>query len=142
MDNKVTAAFLRMFAATILILLSFSAYAQNSYTVKLKLIDSKTSEPVSFATASLTVKGETTAAKYVLTDAQGAASLTKVKKGTYLFKAELMGYKTHQQEVVVDKNIDLAAFCKISKFALVNLALFNFHVEIIFCNLNQRTACD
>ena len=87
MDNKVTAAFLRMFAATILILLSFSAYAQNSYTVKLKLIDSKTSEPVSFATASLTVKGETTAAKYVLTDAQGAASLTKVKKGTYLFKA-------------------------------------------------------
>ena len=107
MDNKVTAAFLRMFAATILMLLSFSAYAQNSYTVKLKLIDSKTSEPVSFATASLTVKGETTAAKYVLTDAQGAASLTKVKKGTYLFKAELMGYKTHQQEVVVDKNIDL-----------------------------------
>ncbi len=107
MDNKVTAAFLRMFAATILILLSFSAYAQNSYTVKLKLIDSKTSEPVSFATASLIVKGETTAAKYVLTDAQGAASLTKVKKGTYLFKAELMGYKTHQQEVVVDKNIDL-----------------------------------
>ena len=107
MDNKVTAAFLRMFAATILMLLSFSAYAQNSYTVKLKLIDSKTSEPVSFATASLTVKGETTAAKYVLTDAQGAASLTKVKKGKYLFKAELMGYKTHQQELVVDKNIDL-----------------------------------
>ena len=107
MDNKVTAAFLRMFAATILMLLSFSAYAQNSYTVKLKLIDSKTSEPVSFATASLTVKGETTAAKYVLTDAQGAASLTKVKKGTYLLKAELMGYKSHEQELVVDKNIDL-----------------------------------
>ena len=107
MDNKVTAAFLRMFAATILMLLSFSAYAQNSYTVKLKLIDSKTSEPVSFATASLTVKGETTAAKYVLTDAEGAASLTKVKKGTYLLKAELMGYKSHEQELVVDKNIDL-----------------------------------
>lgn len=88
-------------------LLGFSAYAQNSFTVKLKLVDAKTSEPVSFATASLTVKGEKTAAKYELTDAEGAATLAKVKKGTYVLKAELMGYKSHEQEVVVEKNIDL-----------------------------------
>ena len=62
---------------------------------------------MSFATASLTVKGQTTAEKYVLTDAEGNASLAKVKKGTYVFKAELMGYKSHEQEVTVDKNIDL-----------------------------------
>lgn len=107
MVNKVAAVFLRTFAAAVLMLMSFSAYAQNSFTVKLRLIDAKTSAPVSFATASLTVKGETTAAKYVLTDAEGAASLTKVKKGTYVLKAELMGYKSHEQEVVVDKNVDL-----------------------------------
>ncbi|MBQ2875023.1 MAG: carboxypeptidase regulatory-like domain-containing protein, partial [Bacteroidales bacterium] len=107
MFNKVAAVFLRTFVAAVLMLMSFSAYAQNFFTVKLKLIDAKTSAPVSFATASLTVKGETTAAKYVLTDAEGAASLTKVKKGTYVFKAELMGYKSHEQEVVVDKNVDL-----------------------------------
>ena len=107
MVNKVAAVFLRTFAAAVLMLMSFSVYAQNSFTVKLRLIDAKTSAPVSFATASLTVKGETTAAKYVITDAEGAASLTKVKKGTYVFKAELMGYKSHEQEVVVDKNIDL-----------------------------------
>ena len=69
MFNKVAAVFLRTFAAAVLMLMSFSAYAQNSFTVKLRLIDAKTSAPVSFATASLTVKGETTAAKYVLTDA-------------------------------------------------------------------------
>ena len=88
-------------------LAGLTAYAQGSYTVKLKLVDAKTSEPVSFATTSLTVKGESSAAKYVLTDAEGLASLAKVKKGTYILKAELMGYKTHEQELSVDKNIDL-----------------------------------
>ena len=75
--------------------------------MKLRLIDEKTSEPVGFATASLTPKGETTASKYVLTDIEGKAAISKVKKGTYVLKAELMGYKPLQQEVVVDKNIDL-----------------------------------
>ena len=107
MDKKVVSLFLRMFAVSVLLLTGFSAYAQNSFTVKLKLVDDKTSEPVSFATASLTVKGQTTAEKYVLTDAEGNASLAKVKKGTYVFKAELMGYKSHEQELTVDKNIDL-----------------------------------
>ena len=107
MDKKVVFLFLRMFAVSVLLLTCFSAYAQNSFTVKLKLVDDKTSEPVSFATASLTVKGQTTAEKYVLTDAEGNASLAKVKKGTYVFKAELMGYKSHEQEVTVDKNVDL-----------------------------------
>ena len=107
MDKKVVSLFLRMFAVSVLLLTGFSAYAQNSFTVKLKLVDDRTSEPVSFATASLTVKGQTTAEKYVLTDAEGNASLAKVKKGTYVFKAELMGYKSHEQEVTVDKNIDL-----------------------------------
>ena len=31
----------------------------------------------------------------------------KVKKGTYKFKAELMGYTTYEKEIVVEKNIDL-----------------------------------
>lgn len=107
MNKKVAAIFLRSFAVSVMMLMGFTAYAQNSFTVKLKLVDAKTSDPVSFATASLTVKGETAAAKYVLTDAEGTASLTKVRKGTYVFKAELMGYKSHEQEIVIDKNLDL-----------------------------------
>ena len=93
----------------LLVLLSvgISAYAQGQFTVKLRLIDEKTSEPVGYATASLTVKGENSAAKYALTDHDGKAALTKVKKGTYILKAELMGYKTHMQELNVEKNVDL-----------------------------------
>ena len=97
----------RIIISCALILIGQSAFAQATYTVKLKLIDEKTSEPVSYATASLTVKGETTAARYVLTDAEGAASLTKVKKGTYILKAELMGFNTHQQEITIEKDVDL-----------------------------------
>ena len=83
------------------------SYAQNSFTVSLKLVDDKTGEPVGFATTSLTVKGEKTAAKYALTNSDGEATLTKVRKGTYILKAELMGFKAHEQELVVEKSIDL-----------------------------------
>ena len=86
---------------------SVPAFAQNSFTVKLRLTDSNTGEPVGYATASLTVKGEKSASKYVLTDGEGNASLTKVRKGTYILKAELMGYKAYEKEISVEKNTDL-----------------------------------
>lgn len=106
MKNILLLFFKKIIISFVLVLMGQTVFAQASFTVKLKLVDAKTSEPVSYATASLTVKGEKTAAKYVLTDAEGAASLTKVKKGTYVLKAELMGYNTHQQEVTIDKNMD------------------------------------
>ncbi len=91
----------------IAMLFCLAALAQNSFTVKLKLVDAKTMAPVSFATASLTVKGHSSASKYVMTDDKGAASLEKVRKGTYILKAELMGYVSHEQEIVIEKNMDL-----------------------------------
>ena len=108
MTGKSFHFFLRFFLGVASILIGLTSYAQGTFTVKLKLVDAKTSEPVSFATASLTVKGTTSAVKYVLTNSEGVASLTKVKKDTYILKAELMGYKTYEQEILVDKNIDLA----------------------------------
>ena len=107
MQRSVLKNLLKPFFTFILMLAGFTAFAQANYTVKLKLVDEKTSAPVAYATASLKVKGEDTASKYVLTDDKGLASLTKVRKGTYIFKAELMGYKTYEKEIVVDKNIDL-----------------------------------
>ena len=89
------------------LLLSYSAFAQNNFSVKFKLVDAKTSEPVGYATASITAKGAETALRFVMTDEKGSADLTKVPKGTYVVKAELMGYKTFEQEIVVDKNVDL-----------------------------------
>ena len=87
--------------------ISVLSYAQNSFNIKLKLVDAKTAEPVGFATASITPKGSETASQFVMTDDEGKAVLEKIRKGTYVVKAEIMGYKSFEQEVVVEKNVDL-----------------------------------
>ena len=92
---------------TFLLALFMCVTASAQVTVKLRLIDAKTSDPVSFATVSLTVKGETTPAKYVLSDSHGAATIAKVRKATYVLKAELMGYKAYSQEIKLEKDVDL-----------------------------------
>ena len=92
---------------TFLIALFMCVTASAQVTVKLKLTDAKTSDPVSFATVSLTVKGETTPAKFVLSDVDGNASIAKVRKNTYVLKAELMGYKPYSQEIKLEKDVDL-----------------------------------
>ena len=99
--------FLRTVLAFATFICGTAAFAQNNFTVKVKLVDEKTSEPVAYATASLKVKGEETATKFSLTNDKGEASIAKIKKGTYIFKAELMGYKAYEKELVIEKNIDL-----------------------------------
>jgi hypothetical protein len=100
-------SFVRTLFATLAFLLSFTAFAQGNFSIKLKLVDSKTAEPVSYATVSVSEKGKTEALKYALSDSDGVVELAKVKKGTYVLKAELMGYVTHSQEIILDKNLDL-----------------------------------
>ena len=104
MRKSFIAGLIRSLLVFVFLLSGINASAQGPITVKLRLVDEKTSQPVPFATVSLTVKGETKASKYVLSDSEGVASLTKVKKGTYLLRAELMGYKTYEKEVAVEKN--------------------------------------
>ena len=103
MKNRIV----RILITVALSFMATAAYAQNSFKVSLKLVDANTNEPVSFATTSLTLAGADEAAKYALTDTEGKSDFTKVKKGTYTLKAEIMGYKAHVQEITVDKNIDL-----------------------------------
>ena len=107
MENNHRNSYIRTLFASLVFLLSVTAFAQGSFSVKLKLVDSKTTEPVSFATVSLTEKGQDKALKYVLSDAEGVAQIVKVKKGTYVLKAELMGYNPHSQEIALNKDLDL-----------------------------------
>ena len=107
MSNKSFAFLLKMSVLSVLMLFTVPGYAQAIYSVKFRLTDANTSEPVAFATASVTVKGESTVLKYVLTDENGEAVIPKLRKDTYVVKAELMGYKTYQKEIVLEKNVDL-----------------------------------
>ena len=107
MHSRISNSLLKTALLCVAMILSLSAYAQHSLTVKALLTDEKTGEPVGFATASLTVKGEKEPAKYVLSDSEGNVNLQKVRKGAYIFKAELMGYKPLIKEISVEKNLDL-----------------------------------
>jgi len=107
MMKKTAVSLFKVLLAGTMMLLGVTVYAQGHFTVKLRLVDDKTAEPVGFATVSLSEKGSDKPSSYVLSDSEGKASLTKVAKKTYVLKAELMGYKTHQQELQVEKSIDL-----------------------------------
>ena len=107
MENNCRLSFIRSLIASVAFFLGVTAFAQGSYSIKLRLIDSKTSEPVSFATVSISEKGQDKALKYVLSDSHGVAQVVKVRKGTYVLKAELMGYVTHSQELTLTKDVDL-----------------------------------
>ena len=88
------------------VLFSHIALAQ-PFTVKLKLVEEKTSEPVQFATVSVTPAGTTKALRYALTDDKGEAAVTRVGKGAYVIKAEIMGYKNFELQILVTKDVDL-----------------------------------
>ena len=76
--------------------------------VSISLTDESNGEPVAFATVSLTPKGASKASKYVLSDADGRATIEKVQKGSYTLKAELLGYRSYSSEISVsDKDLDL-----------------------------------
>ena len=91
----------------VIVLSSVPVLAQSGFSVKLKLSDSKTGEPVQFATVSLTAKGGSTPLKYVLSTESGEAVLSPLPKGNYVLKSDLLGYKSFSQDLTVDKNIDL-----------------------------------
>ena len=107
MKGNFTAFFIKTLAVFAFMLTSVNVSAQAIYSIKLKLVDDKTSEPVAYATASVTLQGAKEPEKYVLTDAEGVGTLVKLKKGVYTVKAELMGYESYQKQVTVAQNMDL-----------------------------------
>ena len=90
-----------------LAILCFPVFAQSGFSVKVRLSDARTGEPVSFATVSLTAKGGSKPLKYVLSTEEGNASLSPLPKGNYTLRADLLGYKSYTVELTVDKNLDL-----------------------------------
>ncbi len=82
----------------IVLLWTGSVLAQGGI-VKVKLVDSLTQSPVEFASVYLSADGSVKGALYSMTDTQGYAEITKVRKGKYIFKAELMGYKVKSLNV-------------------------------------------
>ena len=86
------------------LLMALSLSAQN-HKITLQLKDAETGEAVGFATVSVTpAKGQS---KYTLSDSEGKATLEKVRAGRYTLKAEIMGYKTHEQTLELKADVNL-----------------------------------
>ena len=62
------------------------------------VVDSLTSEPVSFASVYVIPSKDTTITNFTLTDAKGEARLDDVPFGSYVFHVELLGYKPFLKE--------------------------------------------
>ena len=100
----------RFFSSAIILLLFFgtSLSAQNQgFTVKIKLVDSKSAEGVEYATVSLSKEGSTDVLKYAQTDGYGAVALTGVKAGKYVIKGILLGYEDYVETIDVSGDLNL-----------------------------------
>lgn len=95
----------------IMALLSVSGlYAQQrgEYSVKVKLTDSVSREPVSYATIYVSRDGSAEKAFYAMTDGNGVGVISNIPGGKYVFVAELMGYYRLSSKIELkDKVTDL-----------------------------------
>lgn len=79
--------------------------AQNTVTARLQ--DSQTGEALGFATVSLTREGSQKVYKYVLSNDRGGVRFEEVRSGSYVLKAELMGYRLLRRTIKVDQDLAL-----------------------------------
>lgn len=84
------------------------ANAQGRADVTAVLKDASSGEVISFATISVTKKGAESPLKYALTGSDGKGTIEKLPAGSYVFKAEMMGYIASVREITVEgKTLDL-----------------------------------
>ena len=96
----------KIIAVAVILFTALSAFAQMKVTAT--LLDASNNDPIGFATVSLIKSGQTKPYKYILSNDAGKVVLDDVKKGTYTFRAELLGYKEYSQEIkVTDKSLEL-----------------------------------
>ena len=78
-----------------------SAQQKGNSSLKVRLTDSVSLEPVSYATVYVSKDGTTEKAYYAMTDGDGKGEIANIPAGKYVFVAELMGYYrlTHKVEL-------------------------------------------
>ena len=78
-----------------------SAQQKGNSSLKVRLTDSVSHEPVSYATVYVSKDGTTEKAYYAMTDGDGRGEIANIPAGKYVFVAELMGYYriTHKVEL-------------------------------------------
>ncbi|MBQ0127930.1 MAG: outer membrane beta-barrel protein [Bacteroidales bacterium] len=74
----------------------FDMLSKNSNThLRMVLQDSKTKEPISYATVYLIPQGDTTITNFALSDEKGRVDMDEIISGKYEVNAEMIGYKPY-----------------------------------------------
>ena len=83
-------------------IVSLDMLTRNANTdVKLTLKDSKSSDPISWASVYLIPAGDTTITHFALSDERGDVLLKEVPVGKYELNAEMMGYNPHKKTYTI-----------------------------------------
>ena len=93
-------------AAAQVVIYGGSLFNMDQGSVKVKVLEEGSENPVSYASAYLTAKGDTLITNFTLTDSTGVANITKVTRGTYNLTVEMLGYKTYRKEHYVSFSWD------------------------------------
>ena len=76
--------------------------------VKTSVLDSLTSEPISFASVYVIPSKDTVITNFTLSDGKGSAKLEEVPFGSYVFHVEMMGYRPYTKHVYFrDRVVDM-----------------------------------
>jgi ferric enterobactin receptor len=109
-DNPIEASTLnKILSALTLIFVSFGVYSQTNNSIRGKLVDSLSAEPLSFATVKLERGLESELVKGELADDNGFFRFVNLKEDKYIIRIEYIGYKTKFIEVSADKDLELGA---------------------------------
>ena len=90
--KKITILFATFFA---IFCLAFSAQSFAQTTLKVRVIDTLTKEPIEFATFSIKYIGEQTSKRYSLTDSTGLALIKNAAVGRATVSIECVGYQSY-----------------------------------------------
>ncbi|MDD2490905.1 MAG: carboxypeptidase-like regulatory domain-containing protein, partial [Bacteroidales bacterium] len=77
---------------------------QREIRIRVVVLDSLKSEPIEFATASVTKTGADSPFKYALTDSKGIAEIRGIIPGSYTLKIEYLGYETYLKNITLAEN--------------------------------------
>src|SRR5574344_1116680 len=100
-----TKRFRFLFAILSMIVISTGfANAQQRHSIKATFIDETTNEAVEFATVSVYDEKNKETIAYALTDGDGFVEIKKIKAGTYILKAELLGYEPYSSSMTIFEN--------------------------------------
>ena len=83
----------------------FSAFSQNTITGTLQ--DESSGKPVQYANVSLMRQSDSVLVGYTSANEKGEFQLQQIPNGSYRMVVFFVGYENYQQELVVNKNMDL-----------------------------------